>query len=584
MTIDTQFAGMVFNTIYLASFILIFSGYLRKGLRSGTSFTSLWLIFVTGMVLFRTGIYLFPMSASEIRDFLINGRIAEQGEKSIIGGVLGVIGFLIAIAWLKERISVLQGIAVPLILALSLQNIGCLMAGCCHGTATDLLWGITYPGHLHAVHPVQLLLFIATMLVAAITYRSQSYFKSPVSPLFFGLSLFFLAKMLTEFLRDPVTDHSLGYVVFGLKAIQWIQLMVSFFLGLSCLFSEKYLREKHSGYDNAIPAWRYISLLLTILVIAWKIRPLFDYTAAIVLLCAMFISMILVAWEVFKTTTAPQYRVLTMVVLLFSVAFMGQTYIPAKGEKITYNQIGGSLQIGNFVKSVGVGTASTDCNGNPIIVPGNSEDVKYQNLGTGVYYSKVTNRSEFKSDYLGMNGFLGYSNGKSPTGRYDELLPYLAVQPFLGTRSRYIGVTVGATLGYFHFNVYDNKTTDIDIGERAGNPKKLFIHPSFSFFVGPYEYLYVKYAHSFNHISPIPALSDYLVLGSGIGKTDGRFIELGFGTSGYMGQFSIPVKPNTLLNFSGSYQNQTATINDRYFFALGLSKRFNYKTRKLVVE
>ncbi len=82
-------------------------------------------------------------------------------------------------------------------------------------------------------------------------------------------------------------------------------------------------------------------------------------------------------------------------------------------------------------------------------------------------------------------------------------------------------------------------------------------------------------------MSPIPGLSAFFTVGSGMGKTDGRFIEFGRGTSGYTGQFSLPVNQNTFINFSGNYEDKRSYSEDqKYFFGLGISHRFNYKNKK----
>ncbi len=385
MTINVEYAELTFKIVYFVSFALVLTVYLKGGIKAGSSLTSLWLIFVTGMIFFRSGVYLFPMSGHELKEFFFNGTVASQGEKSILGGVLGIGGFVIAIAWLREKTSLVDSITIPLIIAFGLQNIGCLMAGCCHGIETTLFWGITYPGHIHSVHPVQLLLMLSCFIIAFILYKTRDKFKVPLSFLLFGLSLFFLAKMFTEFLRDPVTDHSLGYKILGLKAIQWLQLTLSFSLGLICFLREKYSRRVLLKPLKQPSIWQYTSLLVMIMFIAWKIRPLIDYTVGIVLLLAIIIAIFLVAWQAFKSTTLPQYRIATVSILLFSVFFMGQTYVPRDGEKYSYNQWGGSLQFGSFFKNVGVAENSTDCDGNTTLSASNPELVKYQNKGAGLY-------------------------------------------------------------------------------------------------------------------------------------------------------------------------------------------------------
>ena len=44
------------------------------------------------------------------------------------------------------------------------RTLGCFLAGCCHGKATELPWGVHLPGFTEAVHPTQLYLGLGLFL------------------------------------------------------------------------------------------------------------------------------------------------------------------------------------------------------------------------------------------------------------------------------------------------------------------------------------------------------------------------------------------------------------------------------------
>lgn len=86
------------------------------------------------------------------------GTLIRNSGTSIIGALIGAV--LFSVIYLR-KISLpfwttldITFTGIPL--AQAFGRIGCFLGGCCYGRPTDLPWGVTLPGHAHAVHPTQL--------------------------------------------------------------------------------------------------------------------------------------------------------------------------------------------------------------------------------------------------------------------------------------------------------------------------------------------------------------------------------------------------------------------------------------------
>jgi prolipoprotein diacylglyceryltransferase len=217
----------------------------------------MWFITVTGMMFFLIGIHLFPLTPEELKTVLFTGDPINQGEKSVLGGLLVIAGLLIAILWLKEKVALIDNLTVPFLVGVGLQNIGCFMAGCCYGNPSDLPWSIQYGtgspafiaemkgGVVHTaetatltLHPVQLYLLIGCLLIAFITWKFRTHLKAPLSSFLFGWLLYSLLRFFIEFLRDPATNHGLGNVAGGMKILQWLLLATALLFGIILFIRE----------------------------------------------------------------------------------------------------------------------------------------------------------------------------------------------------------------------------------------------------------------------------------------------------------------------------------------------------------
>ncbi len=100
-------------------------------------------------------------------------------------------------------------------LAQGVGRMGCLLAGCCYGSATDVAWGITFTNTLAAanvgtpleiaLHPTQVYEAVAVLLILAVLLVGERHWRSfPGRTFWTYLLLYGSARMVIEFYRgDP---------------------------------------------------------------------------------------------------------------------------------------------------------------------------------------------------------------------------------------------------------------------------------------------------------------------------------------------------------------------------------------------
>jgi len=176
-------------------------------------------------------------------------HLPEENGKSTIGGILGlIIGLCLAARLLGKNESVLNLFALSIPLALAVQGMACLSAGCCHGALTNLPWGITYgPGtrpfieqqqlglipddaiNSLAVHPSQIYTILVCLCIAFIIWKSRFMWKSNTGNFLFALILF-----LTYRVVEGISAYSLPPVMWlGINSTIWKVLLL---ILLSTLF------------------------------------------------------------------------------------------------------------------------------------------------------------------------------------------------------------------------------------------------------------------------------------------------------------------------------------------------------------
>jgi phosphatidylglycerol:prolipoprotein diacylglycerol transferase len=157
-------------------------------------------------------------------------RIWEQGLTSY-GAMIAI---LAALTLYARRASIpllqlLDLVAAPGALAYAFGRIGCFMAGCCHGSATDLPWACAFPYAEDPslrdvpVHPAQLYAAFLNFLFAAWLSRLWTKRRFEGQVFFCYLMLYSAYRVFVEFFRRGATSETW---LAGLTPAQWAAILL----------------------------------------------------------------------------------------------------------------------------------------------------------------------------------------------------------------------------------------------------------------------------------------------------------------------------------------------------------------------
>jgi len=242
MVIGTDHGGMIFSVTYLAAFILGAGMMICEGFKKGYRKDTWLLVMLTGVLFFIIGNKLFTYSPEQWAQVFNRFDFPDADKKTVLGGIIGLFaGIFLAKSLLRFNRPVLDTLAVALPLSMAVSRIGCLMAGCCFGTPTNLPWGIRYDAassvfqvhlaqglvHLHdksslAVHPAQLYQVIGCLVIAFLVWKSRKKWRSGGSLFLFSVLCYGILRFFVEFVRAPESNFFTGQFFVGLKVIQWL--------------------------------------------------------------------------------------------------------------------------------------------------------------------------------------------------------------------------------------------------------------------------------------------------------------------------------------------------------------------------
>ncbi|MDR3647217.1 MAG: prolipoprotein diacylglyceryl transferase [Candidatus Babeliales bacterium] len=160
-----------------------------------------------------------------------------QAGYSFLGSLIALLIFVILyLRSLKvNTLQFLDVIAIYVPLLHSIARIGCFLAGCCHGIATDKFWGVTYthPDVLipHSfkfisIHPTQLYSSLCLLLIFCLMYFVfKNTFKVPGQLTCIYLMLATVERFFVDFLRsDQEFFSSKALSMFSMH--QWISVLI----------------------------------------------------------------------------------------------------------------------------------------------------------------------------------------------------------------------------------------------------------------------------------------------------------------------------------------------------------------------
>ena len=145
------------------------------------------------------------------------GGFRLDGGITFIGGLIGGIGCFLLIYFLFRKkyttrlYQVVSVIPCCILVAHAFGRIGCFFAGCCHGKATDGIFGVQFPGFSYAVHPTQLYeaAFLFVLFAVSVYLILKKDFKHNLSLYLIAYGVF---RFLIEYVRGDDRGELVGFV------------------------------------------------------------------------------------------------------------------------------------------------------------------------------------------------------------------------------------------------------------------------------------------------------------------------------------------------------------------------------------
>jgi phosphatidylglycerol:prolipoprotein diacylglycerol transferase len=133
-------------------------------------------------------------NSSATADILLTGRTVLGG---LIGGAVGTFASK-KIFNIKEKMG--NQLAIPTAVGMAIGRIGCVLRGCCYGTATNLPFGMDFGDHILR-HPTQIYESIFDISLAFYLYSRKKKGVKPGELFKIFLNYYLSFRFLIEFIR-----------------------------------------------------------------------------------------------------------------------------------------------------------------------------------------------------------------------------------------------------------------------------------------------------------------------------------------------------------------------------------------------
>lgn len=166
-----------------------------------------------------------PFVLSDWDGFVSGHAWFDDGKTIMFGLVGGYFGVEIAKWILAVRVKTGDSFAVPAAVAIGIGRFGCFTAGCCHGTATSLPWGVDFGDGLLR-HPTQIYEAAFHLTAAAVLafLVGREPYRGQLIKLYF--IAYFAYRFLSEFIR-PEPKLWLDLTGYQWAALAFIPLFIA---------------------------------------------------------------------------------------------------------------------------------------------------------------------------------------------------------------------------------------------------------------------------------------------------------------------------------------------------------------------
>ncbi|MDQ3018210.1 MAG: prolipoprotein diacylglyceryl transferase, partial [Bacteroidota bacterium] len=522
---------LIFNLVALLLGIAMTAIAARK---SKIDVRELKVIVAAGILGAIVGSKLIMLTGTQWLSLLGDGHLPLDNSKSVVGAIIG--GMLSAWStgkFLGHKSSALDLCAVSLPLALAVQRLGCLLAGCCHGVITSMPWGITYgPGSkpyieqqnlglisadAHAslaMHPDQLYTVLAGITIALIVWKTRNYWKSSSSKFIFSVILLLAFRFVEEFTRFHL--HPQEWM--GIGMIQWKILVSIAILGLILFFREYTFANNISlSVSRPVAAMQQVKVFLIAVFILFTSVIIGGWLSAdertIVLLVVMPLCILLITVYIFRIILSPKY-LHSLSLLVLACTLMSQ-----KVDKPSLDSTPPPASYTAFNLTTGAGTFNNDhdfnyqrmnvpdCEGNNSLVE-TVDEVPYHHsykIG-GIGINRKIYYNQWRSLLAAFNVYAGF---QKQTPLANQVVNYplpnfsnglISINPMLQYDMRGIGFGLGASLGLLGNDIDDKPADHSDYNPKT-DARKASLQGRFRFFSERLSFIEVMGAYDLGSIA-----------------------------------------------------------------------------------
>ena len=606
--IPSEYSGLIFTLTYMAALAFGASVLLYKAYRKKYNMGSMLLILLSCLVFFIIGDKLVTVSPDRWINLLIDGEHSIPTGKTILGGIPGLLlGVFIAVRWLNFKQPVLDKLAIAFPVAIALQKVGCLFAGCCHGLPCELPWAIQYGrnseafynqlqsgmvsyDHMHTmpVHPTQLYQILACLLIAYLVFRYRNSWRSKGSLFLFTILLYGVFRFVTEFFKDPVANGIGGQVYAGMQYAQWGILIAVAIITLVIFFREKYYPQTVHTEPNSKINWRHYTLFAVIVLMLSSLWGWFEAKERVMMLSVAVPVFLFLLWRSYSYFTMPAIRWGFPFILLAGFLFMGQKVVTNdKANPPSYAEFSFGSGFGRFYNEIRVQVGSVyshteyyedACGGTgsrKVYRPVYEYRDRRHTFNTFAFGAKyVFRKGEFTQLHLSASYFWGTEHETDPENSFSKYYHTRGINSMARIDWQYIGIGLGATIGELRYSKYNNGGTSMAdqlIQEFNGLPTAYFR-------IGPYDLFFaeVNYGNAFPSSSPAPLF--YGGVGTGLGRTDGTRVVVGGSELGFYVNGNAVFKEKYVVNlmYNGNFKSG---IKNEQMFSIGLKYRVLFKRK-----
>lgn len=574
MIIETTHGGLLFSLMYLAAFLAAAGSMIFYGFENGYPKGPWLLILLTSGVAFIIGDKIFTYSSGDWIQVFTRLSFPVPEKKTVLGGIAGLFaGIFVARTWLRFNRPVFDAFAIALPLGMAISRVGCLMAGCCFGTPTDLPWGIQYDAaswvyqvHVaqglvnihdeasHAVHPAQLYQAAGCMVIAFVVWWTRKLWRSNGSMFLFSVLCYAVLRFSIEFVRAPESNGFAGEFFFGLKTVQWL-ILGAIMIGFPVLL----IRESHARQVSSatlpfyVPELRQGLMVVMLGTIVYLGRNWFDLMEMATIMLFFIPITTLVAVSTYRNHSVAGSRLVLPGILICCVSFMAQKSNTGskEDENIIFTDVGLIGMAGRYFQDVQ--TVSKQ------YIPGGCEKPGYyittlqyldrsrQTLRQGgIDISRNIWRGKYNKFSFGARGFYGTESGDYTTV-YPNAGLTLGISPYVTFEWQYAGIGTGFSVGQMKLPIGEKPVDSYSGGTIVSNGyNNVYFMPALSIRLGPTEIVYLEssYPAMFPSTAPYPMFR--AGMGSGLGKANGTKVAIGYCEGIYV-QAAYPIRNRFIL-------------------------------------